>query len=69
MTTERLGRPRELDSFTRLQLSTLLGELLTGAKGTYQVQKEFGAIMADEKTRSYEIGVADGKAGKWGPVR
>lgn len=52
-----------MDAFTRLAVMNLLGELLTGQKDTYEVERAFRTIISDEKVRSYEVGLKDGRYG------
>lgn len=54
-----------MDAFTRLALMNLLGELLTEEKTPTEVEYHFRKFVADEKTRSYEIGLKDGRE-LWG---
>lgn len=48
-----------MDAFTRLELQTLLGELLIGSRPVPEIERDFRRIMADEKLRSYELGLRD----------
>lgn len=54
-----------MDAFTRLALMNLLGELLVGEKDPIEVERAMVRIMGDEKVRSYELGLKDGREG-WG---
>ena len=55
-----------MNSFNRLHMLTLLGELLMGRKTTNEVEREYMTIIQNEKTDSYELGVQDGREGRWG---
>ena len=52
-----------MDAFTRIALINLLGELLTGQKEVPEVERSLRIIMSDEKVKSYEIGLRDGREG------
>lgn len=54
-----------MDAFTRLALMNLLGELLTEKKTVQEVERGFRQFVGDEKVRSYELGLKDGRE-KWG---
>jgi hypothetical protein len=54
-----------MDAFTRLALMNLLGELLTEKKTVQEVERSFRQFVGDEKVRSYELGLKDGRE-KWG---
>lgn len=56
-----------MDAFTRLAVMNLLGELLTGEKDTAEVERSFRIICGEEKLRSYETGLKDGR--KWSNER
>lgn len=56
-----------MDSFTRLALMNLLGEVLTEQKTPDEAERAMRQIVGDEKVRSYEIGLKDGREGwNWG---